>query len=152
MTQEHTIITSAGTVRIRERESTVRGWKNKPRIYATQPSLDIAEDLMNRTRRPFRQWRKLVITALEESGLGIDTTRMGWDQHAGCSCGCSPGFVLDNHNSVVVGDMGFHNYDVYVVMPEGTPTVDETKAPRLLVEPITEAPAEDSVLEFAGAL
>ena len=132
-----TFNTPAGEVRIVERNGTARGWSNKPRIYASFSTFDVLEDLANRNRRPFRQWRKLVIAAVEASGVGIDTARMGWDQRAGCSCGCSPGFVLDNHNSVVVDGKAFHNYDVFVTLPASAPTVDETKAPRFEREIVT---------------
>lgn len=153
-TMEHTVETPAGTVHIRERAATHRRIANKPRIYASVPDFNLLEDLTNRNRRPFRQWRKLVNDAIMASGIGVDTARMGWDQRAGCGCGCSPGFVLDNHNSVVIGTMAFHNYDVFVTLPKEAPAVDESLPARELV--VTDEPAESTEvapeLELAGAL
>jgi len=34
---------------------------------------------------------------LEAMGLPADT-KVRWSQYAGCSCPCSPGFVVDGHS------------------------------------------------------
>jgi hypothetical protein len=132
-----TIETSLGTITISERtfhpNSSRRAYVSKPRIYVSSDlPLDVLEDMTNRRRRPFKQWRKGAASALAESGLGVDTHKMGWDQQAGCGCGCSPGFVLDNHNTITYGDLTFINYDVWVQLTNA-PMVDEEKPARELV-------------------
>jgi hypothetical protein len=136
-TAKANITTSLGEVIITERtfypNSSRRAYMSKPRIYVSSDApLDVLEDLTNRRRRPFKQWRKGAVAALAESGLGVDTTKMGWDQQAGCGCGCSPGFVLDNHNAITYGGTTFKYYDVMVSLTEA-PMVDEEKPARELV-------------------
>jgi hypothetical protein len=38
--------------------------------------------------------RPIVLDALREAG--VDPGALRWNRKAGCSCGCSPGFVSDN--------------------------------------------------------
>ena len=128
------IDTEFGEVFVTERASSSnRGYRTKARVYVSSDStFNIIEDLSNRRRRPFRQWRVGAAAAIAASGLDIDTTRMGWDQNAGCSCGCSPGFVLDNRRPVTVNDEMVYYYDVHVTL-KGAQTVDESKPGRELV-------------------
>lgn len=67
----------------------------KTRIYVWPKGETLIENLENRKSRPYDLFRKQVIpTVLAQ--LGVDaSTKIRWSQYAGCSCPCSPGFVLD---------------------------------------------------------
>lgn len=96
----------------------------KARVYVSggEP-FNVMEDLTNRRRRPHTLWKPRVIDALRR--IGIDA-KLNWSQHAGCSCGCSPGFVLTSESR------DLHGLDVWVTLPNA-PTVDEMKPARELV-------------------
>jgi hypothetical protein len=95
-------------------------------------TFNVIEDLMNRHRRPYATWRKAIRTALAK--VDIDLSKMAWSQKAGCSCPCSPGFVLNKQNLEVNGEV-FYLYDIWVTLV-GAPSVDETKVARDLVSAI----------------
>jgi hypothetical protein len=110
-----------------------RGWNNAPRMYVdANETFNVIEDLMNRHRRPYATWRKAIRTALAK--VDIDLSKMAWSQKAGCSCPCSPGFVLNKQNLEVNGEV-FYLYDIWVTLV-GAPSVDETKVARDLVSAI----------------
>jgi len=110
-----------------------RGWNKAPRMYVdVSEQFNVIEDLMNRHRRPYAAWRKAVRRAL--AGVNIDLSKMAWSQKAGCSCPCSPGFVLNKQNLEVNGEV-FYLYDIWVTLV-GAPSVDETKVARDLVSAI----------------
>lgn len=131
-TQRHTIKTSGATIDIVERlnDGTWRDYDKKPRCYVSgDAEFNALEDLENRTRRPHAIWRKALIQAFVEAPLLFDTSKMGWYQYAGCSCPCSPGFILP-HLTLDLGEDGvFRRYDLYVTL-HGVPTVDATKPGR----------------------
>lgn len=94
-----------------------------PRVYAwTDSKFDVVEDLTNRRRRPYQAWKPFVEEALHRLGIRFD--RLAWNQKAGCSCGCSPGFVL-------VGSTVPYNVDMWVTIKSEAPTVDESKQGRV---------------------
>lgn len=94
----------------------------KSRVYVDPGKFDVIEDLTNRTRRPFNAWRAPVTEALAR--IGIEGVKLNWSQKAGCSCPCSPGFILNGDAAPVGGDF-------WVKLPDA-PTVDESKEPRLI--------------------
>lgn len=65
----------------------------KSRIYFFVKET-ILENLINRRCRPNKEYRKLVPAVLKKANIP-STTKVKWSQKAGCSCGCSPGFILD---------------------------------------------------------
>jgi hypothetical protein len=78
----------------------------KARVYVWPEGESIIENLQNRRTRPHTVYRKEVIPGvLAALGLPADT-RVKWSQYAGCSCPCSPGFVID----------GAHGRDVHVTV------------------------------------
>ena len=96
------------------------------RIYVWASEFNVIEDLQNRTRRPHDAWRPRVLDVLKT--LGFTDVRMYWSQKAGCSCGCSPGFVVRPVNDGIRlfgGDLHIHLTDA--------PSVDETKPARTLI-------------------
>ena len=77
-----------------------RSWKltwrervSKSRLYVSVDDENMAENFAFRWDRPWTEYRKLMPEILQRLGLPEDT-KYNWSQKAGCSCGCSPGFVL----------------------------------------------------------
>lgn len=72
-----------------------KDWAKQTRIYVWPQGESILENLENRRQRPYTAYKKEVIPAvLEKMGLPADT-KVRWSQYAGCSCPCSPGFIVD---------------------------------------------------------
>lgn len=90
---------------------------------ATSDSFNVLEDLENRQRRPHQVWKPLVLDVLKR--IGVEPDQVNWNQRAGCTCGCSPGFILRGRH--LTGKVTFS------VTLKGVPTVDETKPARELV-------------------
>lgn len=74
--------------------------QQKSRLYLSVANENILEHLQNRFDRPVNEYKKLIAPVLKM--LGVEKAR--WSQKAGCSCGCSPGFILDR--KVQVGQSG----------------------------------------------
>jgi hypothetical protein len=83
-----------------------RGWytrderQNKTRIYFSPQGETIMENLLGgRFNRPYDLYRMLLPEVNRRAGLYhagmLPSTKAHWSQKAGCSCPCSPGFVLD---------------------------------------------------------
>ena len=126
-------VPGASVLVIERHHSYERGWNNAPRMYVdANETFNVIEDLMNRHRRPYATWRKAIRTALAK--VDIDLSKMAWSQKAGCSCPCSPGFVLDKQNLEINGEF-FRYFDIWVTLV-GAPSVDETKVARDLVSAI----------------
>lgn len=64
----------------------------KPRVYISVNET-ILENLINRRSRPVSEYRRLMPQVMTLLGLPADTKAV-WSQKAGCSCGCSPGFIV----------------------------------------------------------
>lgn len=68
----------------------------KARIYVHPEGENILQNLENRHQRPYTLYRKHVIPhVLRAMGLP-SSTKARWSQRAGCSCPCSPGFIVDD--------------------------------------------------------
>lgn len=68
----------------------------KSRIHIFTQGESIVKNLENRRQRPYTTYRKeLIPEILERSGLSKDT-KVSWSQKAGCACGCSPGFIIQD--------------------------------------------------------
>jgi hypothetical protein len=81
--------------------------QQKPRAYAWQRNYEDVSELMAQ-RYYGRAFYRKVLTAAGPALLaqGIDITGARWSQHAGCSCPCSPGFILAGSNNT--------GYDVHI--------------------------------------
>lgn len=66
-----------------------------PRVYVYPRHETWLEQLVDRRSRPYSLYRKEVLPEVWAQ-LGIDpaSVKVRWDQYAGCSCPCSPGFVV----------------------------------------------------------
>jgi len=57
----------------------------------------IADNFVNRRQRPYEVYKYLLLELLHKEG--ITGVKPQWRQRCGCSCGCSPGFVLQGLNN-----------------------------------------------------
>jgi hypothetical protein len=73
---------------------------SRPRVYVWYggETVTVLKDLMNRRSRPVKLYRELVSRVFKQ--FGIENPNLHWRQNAGCSCGCSPGFIYypDQHH------------------------------------------------------
>lgn len=83
----------------------------KTRIYISVNDETILDNLKNRCVRPYNEYKKImpeIIDAINESILKNDEisdiycinkeeVKVRWSQYAGCSCPCSPGFIIEGH-------------------------------------------------------
>ena len=79
-------------------------------INLEQPET-IMENLMNRTSRPYKEWKKMVIPALQNMGFtdeDLDGIQIKWSQKAGCTmCPCSPGFIIQGRTMKTTGTVAW---------------------------------------------
>lgn len=67
----------------------------RARLYVWPENESVLENLVvGRFTRPVKLLRAALPAILEATGLPAKT-KARWSQYAGCSCPCSPGFVLD---------------------------------------------------------
>lgn len=74
------------------------GRATKMRIYFWPVGETILENVQNRRGRPYNEFRKMIPEILRRHQFdehAIHTAHPKWSQKAGCSCGCSPGFIID---------------------------------------------------------
>ena len=123
------------TITIIERKPMIGEWRDytkAPRMYVDVKDETLLDNLMNRTRRPYSVYKTMIHGSL--LGQMLDLGKLTWSRYAGCSCPCSPGFVLPNQ-VLNIGGRTFSRFDVWVEI-DGAPSVDESKSPRELVAAI----------------
>lgn len=86
-------------VQIRQRDWRDRNRNAKTRVYVWPKGESVFENFGNRIARPHLAWRPLVAEALNANGFAVTERDLRWSQKAGCSCGCSPGFILQTADS-----------------------------------------------------
>jgi hypothetical protein len=70
-------------------------WDIKTRVYCSPAGETVMENFMGgRFNRPHSELRDVVRRALRMLEVP-EGTRISWSQRAGCSCPCSPGFIVD---------------------------------------------------------
>lgn len=81
-------------IEVRDAVDSKDRWKNS-RVYIFPQGETLLDNLQNRRSRPFNEYRKQVMPAVLKA-LGLPaTTKVRWSQYAGCSCPCSPGFIVE---------------------------------------------------------
>lgn len=71
------------------------------RVYIFPKGETIIENLFNRKTRPYTEFKKHVMPAvLEKLGLPADS-KVKWSQYCGCTCPCSPGFIVPGYGKEV---------------------------------------------------
>jgi hypothetical protein len=72
---------------------TYRERKRKSRLSVYGNTVEsLADNFVNRTRRPYKVYRDAAKPFLE--ALGLPTKGIVWNQYAYCSCPCSPAFIM----------------------------------------------------------
>jgi hypothetical protein len=72
-----------------------REFDSKSRIYFWPTGESILDNLTNRRSRPYELYRELIPQVFDQLGLQFTPAlKARWSQRAGCSCPCSPGFIL----------------------------------------------------------
>lgn len=108
------------------------GYKNDyfkaPRMYVSVADETILDNLANRKRRPYNVYKTLIHSS--DLKNVIDISKLSWSQSAGCSCPCSPGFVLNPQTLMIDGD-AVTRFDIWLTL-ENAPSVNETKPARVL--------------------
>ena len=105
--QEMNIHVKSKEMRWEERRRSPGGNKLS-RVYIDVEDETILEHLENRRSRPYTLYKKHIMPkVLELLGLPEDT-EVYWSQYAGCSCPCSPGFVIKGGQS--------YNLDIWVTV------------------------------------
>ena len=66
----------------------------KARLYVWPKGETLFENLQNRRQRPYNVYKKEVLPEVWKQ-LGVDPLRVRWSRYAGCSCPCSPGFIVE---------------------------------------------------------
>ena len=75
-------------------KSNATDFYHRPRIYVSPEGETVMENFTEgRHTRPYTLYRQEVLPALFRL-LGISDVKVGWSQKAGCSCPCSPGFIV----------------------------------------------------------
>lgn len=101
-----------------------------PRMYVSVSDESIIDNLANRRRRPYNVYKTLI----HSSGIGRVLnlgSPLRWSQHAGCSCPCSPGFILPAQTFITDSGEMWPFFDVWATL-ENAPAIDPRKAPRVL--------------------
>lgn len=68
---------------------------SKVRLFIHPESENILDNMSNRHDRPHKAYRKFVLPVVLERLKLQFIPGATWSQKAGCSCGCSPGYILD---------------------------------------------------------
>ncbi len=76
-------------------QAETKKYYHKSRVSIFPEGETLLENLQNRRSRPFKAYRKLVEQTLDSLGADRSKLDIKWSQKAGCSCGCSPGFIID---------------------------------------------------------
>jgi len=79
-------------------------------VYVHVKNESLWDDFANRTSRPHTAWKPFVERALREHGF--EFSKLTWSQKAGCSCPCSPGFIVST---------GTRGHDLWVTIEADEP-------------------------------
>jgi len=82
-------------VKFRRASGRLGGYDGKSRVYIFPEGESLLENFfVGRHTRPYEVWKKEVIPQLW-SDLGVpEGTKVAWRQRCGCTCRCSPGFIV----------------------------------------------------------
>lgn len=107
-----------------------RGYDSKPRCYVFPKGENV---IVGRHNRPTDLYRREVVPAVTEKlaaylNVSASSIKLNWSRTAGCSCGCSPGYI------VTASTLGHKPFDIFVdveaaddaaaVTPEAKPALD----------------------------
>ena len=90
--------------------------QNKPRVYFHVEGESVLGNLINRTSRPYAEYRRYLPEVLQLASTmaakaSLLDAKANWSKHAGCTmCPCSPGFILSGHSVHLFG------FDIHVTI------------------------------------
>ena len=124
-------------MRIEKRERSIslriKNYDKETRVYIWPGNESILDQMTTRLCRPHTIWRKEIMPkVLQELGLPLDT-EVKWSQYAGCSCPCSPGFIIKGHCEHMDVHVYLTDKPVEVKVPELVVESVEVKVPELVV-------------------
>lgn len=79
--------------------------REKAVLFVFPQSENGVENFIYRATRPVKLYRSLLPEIYKKLGIPADT-KARWSDKAGCSCPCSPGFILNHEN--------YYNYEAVV--------------------------------------
>lgn len=123
-----------------------REYESSPRVYVSVEGETLLQDFVSRMDRPQRAFKAAARVAIEQFGLTRKLAKLRWSQKAGCSCGCSPGFVMKPAVLPTIDgeEVGHGKYDLWVTV---TGLDAETKVtPRVVAR--AEAIASDPTIDL----
>jgi hypothetical protein len=105
-----------------------RDWKDyrkAPRIYIWVKNYNPINDIFTGERydKPYKNIRPMLPDVLRELGINPEGLRFRWSRYAGCSCPCSPGFIVSGY----VPKSGDDYFDIHIEY-EYVPTEATAKA------------------------
>lgn len=77
---------------------------------------NVLEDLANRHSRPYKIYRTLFPKVQKLLGLKAPI-KATWSQYAGCTCPCSPGFIITNTQ-----ELGLYRKQIFVTITDSLQT------------------------------
>ncbi|RJQ26708.1 hypothetical protein C4577_02870 [Candidatus Parcubacteria bacterium] len=81
----------------------IKDYHKCARFYWWFEGETVLDHLVNRKFEPYKEIRKQVLGSILKD-LGVtNISKIRWSQYAGCSCPCSPGFILDNALAMIDG-------------------------------------------------
>lgn len=90
---------------LKDSERGKRGGRKESRIHFFHDGENVLQDIFNRHDRPYTLYKQLIPDVLKAIGAPEDA-KVSWNQYAGCSCPCSPGFIVK----------GFYGQNAYVTI------------------------------------
>lgn len=120
-----------------------RSFNSKPRLYINVKGENIMENLLFRSNRPSKLYKSLLPEIFERLGISPNTKAV-WSQKAGCSCGCSPGFILTD-TGVTSAQMDYWATIKCTEDPQAAKVVDTDDAKALALQRFQELSAQGIV-------
>lgn len=68
--------------------------QKKARVYFSHKGENVITNLVERRSRPTFVYKNFFPQVLKHMNLKAEDYKFVWSQKAGCTCGCSPGFIL----------------------------------------------------------
>lgn len=79
-----------------ERGMSRKSYEAKTRVYVFISGENVLENLENRFARPHLQYRNEIIPEVIKQIPELEGKKLVWSQKAGCRCGCSPAFIVQD--------------------------------------------------------
>ena len=105
-------------IEVTERRFNQIGGTKFPVLYVWPEDESVLENFINRRNRPITLYRKEVLPVIKKLFDMSDDVKFSWSNKAGCSCPCSPGFVIK--------DSSMYNKNIHVTIKSADTSDVET--------------------------